>query len=96
MNKTACLAIVCTALCFCTALAVVYSKHLSRQRYAELSEYQQVLDDLDIRWSQLQIEESTFSEHGLVERTARDRLRMSFPGLEGSMMIVRQAQGSGS
>lgn len=77
------------ALCFCTAIAVVYSKHLSRQAYAEISRDQRAIDELDVQWSQLQIEESTFSEHGRIETKAREELGMSFPGLDGSIMIVR-------
>lgn len=89
MNQVSFTAIVVAALCFCSALAVAFSKHLSRQAYVELSMNQQVIDALDVQWSQLQIEESTFSEHGLVEETASERLGMSYPGLEGSVMIVR-------
>ncbi len=80
------LAIVLAALCFAGALGVVYSKHLSRQRYIELSEVQSIIDDLDIEWSRLQIEESTFSRHGLVEKIATQRLDMVFP--EGNSVIV--------
>lgn len=82
--------IVLVALNVCSAVAVVYTKHLSRQRYAEMSHNQQIMDELDVQWSQLQIEESTFSEHGLVDRTARDRLGMVLPGHKGSIMISRQ------
>ena len=89
MSTSSITAALLAALCFCTAIAVVYSKHLSRQAYAEISRNQRAIDELDVQWSQLQIEESTFSEHGRVERTAHDRLGMSFPGLEGSVMIVR-------
>ena len=77
------------ALCFCSAIGVVYSKHLSRQAYAEISRDQRAIDELDVQWSQLQIEESTFSEHGRIETKAREELGMSFPGLDGSIMIVR-------
>lgn len=89
MTRIACVNVVLAALCFCTALAVVFSKHLSRQAYAEISSYQRIIDALDMQWSQLKIEESTFSEHSLIEQKARDQLGMTFPGLEGSVMIVR-------
>jgi len=89
MSKLSTLSAMVAALCFCTAIAVAYSKHLSRQAYVELSRNQRTLDALDVQWSQLQIEESTFSEHGLVERTARDGLGMTYPGIDGSVMIVR-------
>ncbi len=78
------------ALNVCTAMAVVYSKHLSRERYATISESQQLIDELDVQWSQLQIEESTFSDHARVERTASERLGMVQPGIDGTVMIVRK------
>lgn len=90
MNKLTLVIVVLAAINVCTAVAVIYTKHLSRQRYAELSQIQQAIDDLDVQWSQLQIEESTFSEHGLVDRTARDRLGMVMPGHKGIIMIARQ------
>lgn len=89
MNKTAYLVVLVAGLCFCSALAVVYAKHLSRQVYAELSSNQKAIDALDVQWSQLQIEESTFSEYGRVERTATDQLGMVFPALDGTVMIAR-------
>lgn len=89
MNKLVFITIAMAAICFCSALAVVFTKHLSRQAYSELSINQSTIDALDVQWSQLKIEESTFSEHGLIERAARERLGMVFPGLEASVMIVR-------
>jgi cell division protein FtsL len=93
MNRTAFMAVFAAALCFCSALAVAYFTHLSRQAYMELSSSQKAMDALDVQWSQLQIEESTFSEHGRVDRTARDQLGMSFPALDGTVMIVRSRRG---
>lgn len=90
MNRLTLIVIFLAAINVCSAVVVVYTKHLSRQRYAQISDLQQTIDDLDVQWSQLQIEESTFSEHGLVERTARDRLGMVLPGHKGSIMITRQ------
>lgn len=89
MSRYAFLSTLLAALCFCTAIAVAYSKHLSIQSYVELSRNTRTINALDVQWSQLQIEESTFSEHGLVERTATNRLGMVFPGLDGSVMIAR-------
>ncbi len=77
---------------FCTAVAVVYTKHLSRQATTEISRNQFQVDELAVQWSQLQIEEGTFSEHGLVERTARERLGMVLPGIDDSKMLVRRAE----
>lgn len=90
MNKLSLVLVALAAINVCTAVAVVYTKHLSRQRYAQISQSQQIIDELDVQWSQLQIEESTFSEHGLVDRTARDRLGMVLPGDKGIKLIARQ------
>jgi len=90
MIKAHFLALLLAFLCGLSAVAVVYSKHLSREAYAGISRYQQQIDGLDVQWSQLQLEESTFSEHGRVERAAQKSLGMSYPGLAGSVMIVRE------
>jgi len=89
MNMTLLTVLMLTALCFCSSLAVVFTKHLSREAHAEISSNRLLIDELDLQWSQLQIEESTFSQFGLIERQARERLDMVFPGLEGSVMVVR-------
>lgn len=89
MSRYAFMSALVAGACFCSAIAVVYSKHLSIQAYVELSRNNRTINALDVQWSQLQIEESTFSEHGLVERTATNRLGMVFPGLDGSVMIAR-------
>ena len=77
------------ALNFCTAVGVVYLKYLSRQSYTDISQSQQEIDQLDVEWNQLQIEEGTFSGHARVERTAVERLGMALPDLEDTVMIVR-------
>lgn len=89
MNNAMTLVAFLAALNFCTAVGVVYVKYLSRQSYTEVSRSQQEIDRLQVQWSQLQIEEGTFSEHGRVERTARDRLGMALPELEETVMIIR-------
>lgn len=89
MNRQALSLVMLAALCFCSAMLVLYSKYLSTQAYIRVSENQKLIDELDVQWSQLQIEESTFSEHGRVERAARDKLDMTYPALDGTVMIVR-------
>lgn len=74
-------------LCACSAVAVVYSTHLSRAAYMEKSANQRFIDDLDIQWSRLQIEEGTFSDQGRIERAARRELHMKVPGLQDSIMV---------
>ena len=89
MNHAMTLVAFLAALNFCTAVGVVYIKYLSRQSYTEISRSQQEIDRLDVQWNQLQIEEGTFSGHARIERTAEERLGMSLPNLEETVMIVR-------
>ena len=89
MTRTTALIALLAALNVCSALAVVYSKHLSRLQFIEISEQQNEIGQLDVEWSQLQIEESTFSEHGLVERLASEQLGMRFPDMAETVLIAR-------
>lgn len=89
MNRMALTLVLLASLCFCSAMLVLYSKYLSTRAYMQLSQSQKIIDALDVEWSQLQIEESTFSEHGRVERKARQLLGMTYPALDGTVMIVR-------
>ena len=84
------IAVALAFMCFSFAVGVVYTKHLNRQKHIELSQIQNSLDQLDIEWSRLQIEESTFSEHGLIEAVASQRLEMVFP--KGKSVVVISTQ----
>jgi len=76
------------ALCCSSALAVVYSTHLSREAYAENSRVRSAIDEIEVQWSRLQIEASTFSGHERIERTARESLGRQLPGFADWAMIV--------
>ena len=89
MSGSVVTAVLLAALATCSAVGVVYTQHLSREAYAEISANRRDIDELDVQWSRLQIEQSTFSGHERIERTARQALGMRLPGLEGSVMIVR-------
>ncbi len=86
-------ALVLAGLCCCTAVAVVYTKHLSRTAWADISASRQVIDDLNVEWSRLQLEESTVSDYGRIERAATERLAMRYPELSATRLIVREVQG---
>jgi len=89
MNHAMTLVAFLAALNFCTAVGVVYIKYLSRQSYTDISQSQREIDRLHVGWNQLQIEEGTFSGHARIERAAEERLGMSLPDLEETVMIVR-------
>lgn len=92
MSAHVLLAVLLAALCSSSAVAVAYTQHLSRQSYAEISADRRALDELDVQWSRLRIEESTFSGHGRIERIARESLGMRLPEPGDTVMIARRVE----
>jgi cell division protein FtsL len=62
-----------------SGVGVVYSKYLSRKYFVELQGLRAERDRTDIRWGQLQLEESTMASYSRVEVRARDELDMRVP-----------------
>lgn len=62
-----------------TALGVVYTKHQSRMQFKELRVVQRAIDDANIEWGRLQIEESTLARFGRIEDIATRKLDMRIP-----------------
>ena len=71
-----------------SAMAVVYSKHQGRKLFIELQALGEARDSMDIEWGQLQLEQSTLTTQGQVERAARERLGMVTLATD-RMVIVR-------
>jgi len=71
-----------------SSLGVIYAKHEARSRFVELQQLTRERDDLDIEWGQLQLEQSTWSTHGRVERKAREDLHMTIPQA-GELRLVQ-------
>ena len=69
-----------------TSVGVVYSKHQARKLFVELQALGNERDNMDIEWGQLQLEQSTLTTHGQVERAARDQLGMV--SLSADNMII--------
>ncbi|MCU7814372.1 MAG: cell division protein FtsL [Candidatus Thiodiazotropha sp. (ex Rostrolucina anterorostrata)] len=72
-----------------SAVAVVYSKYLSRKHFVALQEIQAEQERIGIEWGRLQLEESTLATHSEVEKKARDRLKMHLPNFNGIVVIRR-------
>lgn len=72
-----------------TALAVVYAKYQSRSLFSELQSLRQAQDQMDVEWSQLLLEQSTWATHGRVEDAARNRLEMQLPEPD-QVVIIKQ------
>ena len=62
-----------------SGIAVVYVRHQHRLTFIALQESQHERDQLNIEWSQLLLEESTFSVYHWVENKAREKLGMKNP-----------------
>jgi cell division protein FtsL len=72
-----------------SAIAVVYSKYLSRKHFVVLQELQAEKERIGIEWGRLQLEESTLATHSEVEKRARDRLKMHLPQFDEVVVIRR-------
>jgi cell division protein FtsL len=65
-----------------TAIGVVYSKHKARKLFVELQQLNKEVVSLNTEWGRLQLEQSAWSDHGRVEKIARERLGMAMPEAE--------------
>ncbi len=70
-----------------TATGVVYAKYASRKYFVELQSLRKERDAIDVEWGRLQLEQSTWSTHGRVERMARERLKMRIPEAREILVI---------
>jgi cell division protein FtsL len=71
-----------------SSVGIVYSKHQARKLFVELQALGNERDNMDVEWGQLQLEQSTLSTQGRVERAARDRLGMVSLSAD-NMVIVK-------
>lgn len=62
-----------------SALGVIYSRHESRKLFVELQQLNKQVDELNIEWGRLQLEQSAWSAHGRIERIAGKKLNMKLP-----------------
>lgn len=67
------------ALVFLSALEVVRTRYETRLLVMELQGLKSQRDDLEREWTQLLLEQSTWSTHGRVEGLARNKLDMTVP-----------------
>ncbi|MCK4707784.1 MAG: cell division protein FtsL [Gammaproteobacteria bacterium] len=70
-----------------SAIAVIYTKHSSRKLFVELQQINKNIDELNVEWGRLQLEEGAWSDHGRVEKVARTKLNMSLPGIESVVYL---------
>ncbi len=61
------------------AMGLVTSQHKARKLFIELQQHKETAKSLDLEWSQLQLEQSTWAMHSRLEKVARDMLHMHVP-----------------
>ncbi|MBK4733555.1 cell division protein FtsL [Noviherbaspirillum pedocola] len=65
-----------TALVVASALSLVNAQYEARRLFIELERAQSSARQLDIEWSQLQLDQSTLGKHARIEASARSELHM--------------------
>lgn len=83
------LALLCSAV-LASAVAAVYAKHQNRKLFTELQALTEQRDQLEVDWSRLQIEQSTWSTHARVEQLARGEMRMGNPAADELRLVGPQ------
>ncbi len=62
-----------------TSIAVIYTRHQTRNLFINLQKLHKQIDELNVEWGQLQLEQSAWSSHGRIEKIARKKLNMKVP-----------------
>ena len=62
-----------------SGIAVVLKEHQNRTAFNELQELKDEGNELEVKWGQLLIEQSTFGVEGRVEEKAINQLQMQLP-----------------
>ncbi len=72
-----------------SAIAVVYTKYLTRTEFVRLQDARYQRDALDIEWGRLRLEEASLTTHNRIEETARQVLDMHLPrGAEARLLEI--------
>ena len=72
-----------------SALGVIYNTHLNRQLFTQLQSSQQEIESLQLEWSQLLLEQGTWSANARVTSKARNELQMVLPEAT-EVVIIRK------
>lgn len=75
------------SLVMLSAFGVIYTKHQSRKTFVEIQQLHKQIDDLNVEWGRLQLEQGTWSAHGRVEAMARAQLKMQLPNINEVVYI---------
>ena len=71
---------------------IVEVEHRSRQLFIQSEALSRELEEIEIDWGRLQIEQSTHGAHSLVETTARQRLQLVEPSDDQLAVVTERAR----
>lgn len=74
-------------LVIASAVAVIYTKHLSRSEFIQLQQLEKKRDLLNEEWGRLLLEQSTWGSPSRVEQQVRSRLEMTVPQADMTVVI---------
>ncbi|MGB0560115.1 MAG: cell division protein FtsL [Pseudohongiellaceae bacterium] len=86
-NLSALTLIFMMTLTMVSGIAVVLKEHQNRTAFNELQELKDEGNELEVKWGQLLIEQSTFGVEGRVEEKAINELQMQLPVPAEIMMV---------
>ena len=72
-----------------SGIAVAYDRFEHRQLFSKLNKLERARDELDLQFSQLQLEQATWADPTLIDKAAREHLHMNNPRPEDTV-VVRQ------
>ena len=75
--------------CVVSGLFVVFARHDHRKLFSQLNRLEKERDELNIEFGRLQLEQATWAESTLIDRTARERLGMVLPQAD-QIVVVRR------
>ena len=75
------------ALVMLSAFGVIYTKHQTRKTFVEIQQLHKQIDDLNVEWGRLQLEQGAWSAHGRIEAMARAQLKMQLPDINEVVYI---------
>ena len=78
-NTFALILVTLMGLTMVSGLAVVLKEHQNRTTFNELQDLKDEGNELEVKWGQLLIEQSTFGVEGRVEEKAINELQMQLP-----------------
>ena len=83
------------ALAACVAASgiwIVSVEHRSRQLFIEAESLSRELDQLQVDWGRLQIEQGVFATHSRIEALVRERLQLTVPSDDQLVVVPERAR----